>query len=188
MRLGIFLLATAVWIAGFFAQAVAAETSQKEMPKFCDGATFFRLGSCAQVGGSRGFMAIASEPAWAEIARSNPEAFAKAQGKAVPASVGQPVMALVFIENAKRDAHGSARVLCDIDVVEPSGAIAVRRRSVECLSGPPRKTGPILAEPIVAKLTPTAKGPWGTWQIKVAMRDQVAKTTSFAWGAVTARP
>lgn len=188
MGRGIFLLTIAAWGAISCAPANAAEPAQKNRPIFCEDATHFRHGSCAAAEGARGFMAITADPLWAEIARRNPQAFAKNQGKPIAASVGQPVVALVFIENAKRDSHGSERVLCDIDVVDPSGEIVVKRRSVECLAGPRRRAGPVLAEPIVAKMTPTTKGPWGTWRVKVAIRDQVAKTTAFAWGSLTARP
>ena len=87
---------------------------------------------------------------------------------------GKKVFVLVFFSNAKLDAQGNANVRCDLQLVEPSGKLALERKDMTCyagkIAGSPYNL--YLSAPVIG-FSGDPGDPVGTWEVRVVLRDAV---------------
>ena len=91
---------------------------------------------------------------------------------------GRKVSLLMFFSNAKPDAAGNIKVLCDITLIDPKGAASLIKKDAVCfdgqISGSPHNI--YLSRPTIdLSFNPTDAH--GTWAFQVNLRDAVRKVS-----------
>lgn len=178
------LAARVMWRAALAASLFWAGPASASIPpaSLCAGAGDIAVGSCGPDDHINGGILLTPDPNWKVTLANSPGRPGPPVGQTAFVRRGQKVTALTFIGNAGLDASGAARVVCDVELLNPKNKIVAKRYGTLCVSGKPKEGGHHELSPrMVFEIEPKANEMEGQWTLIVTLHDKVTGKDSWMW-------